>query len=510
MSTHEKPLSKRPHSKERVVSRKSSRGLAGSRALSRALDASDVPIWLIGVDGRLAYFSEGASRWLGFDTESLVGRTSVAGSPISDDPLDYLAASLSPPPGLAKRGTASLRIDPPAIHRRENDSGAERANPIEPLDVRFVRIGSSLDYQVLAVGGHFDDMKFDDELRDAVLLRQHLDAWRKRHAALATIATAGQSSVAKRLRTRIEVAASVRTHLGFFGPKGCGAESIASRIHHRSTSTDGSCEPIVTVEGSLMDAELLDATLMPLIHRLAESDQATATALVRGLDEMPPEAQHRLVELLQTYENRLRLIGLSSRQPAELREPIDELASENDLSALDEENRFGMLPALIDRLSSLTITIEPLTMRVDDIPLMATAALGASRAAKETAAERISRAALDALVVYPWPGNVQELIAAIGFAARHAPGESIAVEHLPLVVRSFRTGEAITLDNEQKSLPLDQEMRAFELQKIQEAVEAAGGNRAEAARRLGISRARLIRRLADHSGLEASPKRSGS
>jgi len=465
------------------------------RALARMFDASSVPIWLIGEDGHLAYFSEAALAWLGLAADDLLGRRSVAGSPISNDPLDFLAASLSPPPGLASHGTAGLRIEPPHIAGRS----------IEPLEVRFLRLGTDSAYQVLAVGGRFEERKIDEDLHDAISLRQHLDGWRKRHADLATIAAAGVSSAARRLRKRLAVASAIRTHLAFFGPPGCGAESMASVVHQKSAPR----EPLVVVEGAVMDAELLDATLLPLVHRLADSREATATALVRGCDEMPAEAQQRLNELVDTYEPRLRLIALCGPHIKWLREPIDDPEGEDALSLLDEPIASGLLAATIERVSGLTVRVEPLAARVEDIPLLATATLDAYRAASTSATrgavgkgaqqvtvERLSRAALDALVVYPWPGNVDELNQAIGHAVRQTHQATIAVEHLPLAIRTYRSGEKSSARHV-APVALDEALRRFELQVIDDALAAADGNRAEAARTLGISRARLIRRLAD-------------
>ena len=120
-------------------------------------------------------------------------------------------------------------------------------------------IGEDQTAVTIAIAGKFADSESSAALRDAVAVRQRLDWWRKRHAAIATIATAGISPAARRLRARVHVAASTRSHIGFFGPAGCGAESIASRIHQLSAPG----EPLVTVDGPLMDAELLDATVDP-------------------------------------------------------------------------------------------------------------------------------------------------------------------------------------------------------------------------------------------------------
>ncbi len=448
------------------------------RALTRLLDATDAPLWVIGPTGKIVYLSAGAAVWLGVDLDRLLDRRSISGAPLSNDPLDALAAALSPPQGLSERGTASLRVQPPTIDGRR----------IDPIQVRFVRLGAEHPLTI-AIGGEFDDRVADPELVDAVAVRQRLDAWRKRHMQLATIATAGVSAAARRMRARLQVAAAIRAHIGFFGPPGCGAESIATRVHQLSAPG----ESFVTVDGPLMDAELLDATMMPLIHQLADSADTRATALVRGLDEMPAEAQQRLAALLASYPQRLRLIGLCGARPSVLREPLDDVLITADEHHLDEEPSRGIDSRLIEVLSSLTVVCEPLAARVEDIPLLAAAAVDARHAAGEGTAERLSRNALDALVSYPWPGNFEELDGAIRHAVRTAHRQSIGVEHLPLAIRSYRLGDGSAAKSTAPSL--DEALRRYELRLITEAMEASAGNRAEAARRLGISRARLLRRI---------------
>ena len=97
-----------------------------------------------------------------------------------------------------------------------------------------------------------------------------------------------------------------------------------------------------------MDAELLDATLMPLVHQLTESREARATALVRGLDEMPLEAQHRLAALLETFSGRLRLLALCGPRPSVLAETLDEHRPSNPL--VPEESARGITAKLIEVL----------------------------------------------------------------------------------------------------------------------------------------------------------------
>jgi transcriptional regulator with AAA-type ATPase domain len=448
------------------------------RRLARLLDDGNTPLWVIGPAGELAYLAAPCARWLGVEVESLVDRRSIAGAPVSDDPLDRLAASLSAPPGIAARGTASLRVQPPA-------TGQHRP---EFLEVRYVRVGQGDSAFTIAVAGAFDDRMVDPELQDAVALRQRLDTWRKRNADLASIVTAGVSSVSRQMRRRLRVAASTRIDVGLFGPVGCGSESVAKRIHQLSAPG----EVMVVVDGPLMDAELLDASMTPLLHHLADSSEARATALVRGLDEMPMDAQQRLVSLLDTFSDRLRLLALGGPHPTMLADHGEQNGAA-DILGLHDEAPHGICAGLIEILSALTLVCHPLADRVEDIPLMATAMLDRRHAAGEGKAERISRAALDSLVIYPWPRNMDELDEAIRHAVRTAPGTSIGVEHLPLAVRSYRPGERMGVGS--AITPLDVALGRYQRRLIHDALEAAEGNRAEAARRLGISRARLLRKL---------------
>lgn len=457
------------------------------RRLTRLLEECDAPLWVIDPTGQLAYLSAGCLAWFGVDLESMVDRRSVAGSPVSDDPLDRLAASISPPQGLSTRGTASLRVQPPAI-------GDHRP---EPREVRYLRVGRGSDAITIGVAGHFDDRLVDPEFQDAVALRQRLDTWRKRNTVLATIATAGVSAAARRMRRRIRVAASTRTDVGLFGPAGCGSEAIAKRLHQLSAPG----EALVVVDGPLMDSELLDATMMPVLHQLTDSSEVRATALVRGLDEMPMEAQQRLVSLMETFADRLRLLALCGPQPKTLFE-AGEKSEASEILGLHDEVPSGICGGLIEILSSMTVACHPLAQRVEDIPLIATAMLDRRHASREGTAERISRAALDALVIYPWPRNLDELDEAIRIAVRTAPGQSIGVEHLPLAVRSYRPGEPQGPGNTIR--PLDVAVQRYQLRLINEALEATGGNRAEAARRLGISRARLLRKLEEAADEESN------
>ena len=169
------------------------------------------------------------------------------------------------------------------------------------------------------------------------------------------------------------------------------------------------------------------------------------------------------------------------------------------VESIDETNPRGVIRELAEVLSALTVVIEPLASRVEDVTVLAAALLDDRRAKGDVSCERFSRAALDALVVYPWPRDFDELAEAVDHAAGRGSGAAIGVEHLPLAIRSYRPSESSAAAHATQT-PLDDAVARYELRLINAALEAADGNRAEAARQLGISRARLLRKIADAIG----------
>jgi hypothetical protein len=450
------------------------------RPFSRLIDRAATPFWVVGPDGRLVFLSAAVGDWLTIEPESLVGRLCVAGTSISEDPLDYLAASLAAPSGFLSSGTASLLVQP-------TFPGA-RSRRIAPRDTRFVRIGQGAEAITLAVAGDFNDQAVDPVIDGAVLLRQQLDSWRRHHEAFATSVLIGTSRAARRIDRQVRLAGSVRSDLMILSPSGCFQESVATTVHQKAAPG----EPVVMIDGSLMDAELLDASLGVVLNHLADSDRTTATAIVKAIDETPPDAQYRLAEHLQQFNHRLRLIAIADRYP---QQAVDDPgnAKTDDAVGSDEPSPVGIINSLADRLCGLRIRLCPLAERIEDLPVIATSLLDRRRASGDGSADRMARATLDALVIYPWPDNFRELDQAIRHATRHCRGEVIGLEDLPLAIRSYRPNQSVPVD--QQEINLDQAVRGFESELIHRTLRAADGNRAEAARRLSISRARLLRKL---------------
>jgi DNA-binding NtrC family response regulator len=150
---------------------------------------------------------------------------------------------------------------------------------------------------------------------------------------------------------------------------------------------------------------------------------------------------------------------------------------------------------LFFRLRVVEIELPPLRERKGDILLLAQAFL--KEFAKENAKKvrEISPEAMEALMSYSWPGNVRELRTALEHAVVLCRGEKIGLRDLPATVRGQGP---LPLSTGEKATPAgggDLTVKEAEKQLIIRALKESEGNRTEAARKLGMSRRTLHRKL---------------
>jgi DNA-binding NtrC family response regulator len=140
--------------------------------------------------------------------------------------------------------------------------------------------------------------------------------------------------------------------------------------------------------------------------------------------------------------------------------------------------------------------VPPLRDRRDDIPLLVAAFLN-QRGADSGSVPEVSREVMDLLMAYAWPGNVRELRSVIESAVIRAQGSMLLPVHLPAEImgttpRHDRPAPALHVEPLQPEVAVSGDER----QRLLNALRQAGGNRAAAARLLGIGSATLYRKLA--------------
>jgi DNA-binding NtrC family response regulator len=164
-------------------------------------------------------------------------------------------------------------------------------------------------------------------------------------------------------------------------------------------------------------------------------------------------------------------------------------ATNRDLKKEVAEDRFR--EDLYYRLNVIPIHIPPLRDRKNDIPLLVGHFLKEAGERYQQETLTVTNEALSMLLEYPWPGNVRELQNAIQFAIVKHRGKTISPADLPHEIRDFRMTCSPTKRHPTR---LDEDM-------IVAALTQAGGNKAKAARILGIGRATLYRFLSAHPNI---------
>jgi PAS domain S-box-containing protein len=421
--------------------------------LLSVLDRLQLAAAVVDREGRVAFVSRTA--------EALIGR----GQPLVGGPWKRL---------LPLRGAEAERLEammarPPHKRARlplELDTGAAR---------QFVEIEAHDDprdasRRILV----FHDVS---EVRE---LRRLLD---ERPAFLGLV---GRSQPMQGVYDQIRELARVDSTVLIEGATGTGKELVARAIHVSSARQAG---PFVAVNCAGLTESLATSQLFG--HRRGSFtgayDDRTGffeaanggTLFLDEIGDLPLGLQTALLRVLQ--EREVARVGDSHARKVDVRVLA---ASQSDLALEAAAGRFRA--DLLYRIRVATIRLPSLAERLEDVPLLAAAFLDERRAATAKNVDEIRPQAMRALIDYAWPGNVRELKSAIESAVIRCQGRAIGLADLPAHVAQ-PAGRGKGEDGEQSGGVSDELLAVL---------RESRGNRAAAARRLGISRTTLYRRLA--------------
>ncbi len=307
----------------------------------------------------------------------------------------------------------------------------------------------------------------------------------------------GDAPAFKETLLQVQRAARSDANVLLLGESGTGKELLARSIHQLSARAKG---PFVAINCAAIPEPLLENELFG--HEkgafTGASGRKTGRAEIahRGtlfldeIGEMPPPLQAKILRLVQ--EKQFERVGGVQTLSVDVRVVA---ATNRDLRAAVAAKEFR--EDLFFRLSVFPIDIPPLRRRRGDIPLMAEAFL--ERYARELGRRelRLSDEAMRALAEHPWPGNVRELQNALERAAILCDGASIRPEHLrlgPVGSGGPTIADVVDLSGALEDVRQRAALRA-EQAALRLALEEAGGDRALAAKRLGLSVQALGRRV---------------
>ncbi len=386
---------------------------------------------------------------------------------------------------LAERGSIALAVD--AMRAGASDYLAKPIAPERLLD---------------ALAAHADRRRaagelapLSEKIAPELMLDQLVGATPQFRSALAV--------AAKAARNRLPIL--------IVGEAGSGKETFARAIHHASLRARG---PFVQVDCKAVAANIIDSELlghMPgafpgafaeRVGRIVEADGGTL--LLDEIGALPRETQEKLDRVLATGE--VRPVGCNGSNSVDVR--LVATASRE----LPEDFHAG----LAERIGATKVILPPLRDRSADIPALARHFL--ARFAEEPGMQSLSigNDALAVLMRYGWPGNVRQLAGVLFRAALQAEGHSLTAEDFPhIAIQSRFSGRRSDVSPDIGKVSADAAMSGapgvtlycqdghirpleeIEADIIRLAIGHYRGRMTEVARRLGIGRSTLYRKLGE-------------
>lgn len=296
-----------------------------------------------------------------------------------------------------------------------------------------------------------------------------------------------QNETLRAILGRVDTTAASDSSVLLIGETGVGKELFAEYIHRTSGRSE---RPLVKVGLAALPHELLETELFghekgAFTSALSEkkglfelSDRGTI--FLDDIDDFPLALQSKLLRVLESHE--VMRVGGTTPIPVDIR-----LITATKVDLKELVNRGIFRADLYYRINVVPISIPPLRDRRDDIPLLIDHFLRRFAPDKHLT---LTEDALRAMVNYSWPGNVRELRNVVQRIALFA-SDAIQLKDLPPEIRTDDPLQLLIKSCHQclvdDHMSFDQVIACLESNLLRQALENAAGNRAQAAKTLGMN-----------------------
>jgi PAS domain S-box-containing protein len=315
-------------------------------------------------------------------------------------------------------------------------------------------------------------------VRDQIALAEEVRELRIQISKEAGPTIIGKSKKISEALGRVRAIAGTDTTVLITGESGSGKELVAEAIHNLSKRSK---KPLIKVNCAALPESIIESELFghtkgaftgAVSNRIGRFEAAHGgTIFLDEIGDISPGVQVRLLRVLE--ERKIERVG--DYRPIQVDVRIIAATNQN-LRSLVEKGRFR--EDLFYRLNVFNIHMPPLRERTEDIPLLVAHFIKECSREMGKEIRSISDEAMSSLLQHNWKGNVRELMNVIESACVLCAGQTIQTEHMPPILEVWSTSVEATSDKD-----------------IQEALRLTRGNKAKAARLLGIHRSTLYRRM---------------
>jgi len=436
------------------------------------LGSTVTPVFALDAERRIRAFNAGCQSLTGWAPGDVLGETCHYGSVSEIAGAAALAASLCPPPEVFSGQEASA----PAHLVHQAGHTLSRILYFFPLRDEKGRLNG-----VLGIVGDEPPAGRVKDTSGARLLHAELAALRTRMSArFASNTIVARSVVMRRVLAQLQIALSSQAAVLFAGGPGSGREHLARVLHF---SGPGRANSFIPLDCRRLSPEELDRIWNRILdsHRPETTSSSPVsplpgTVFFADVEFLPRDLQQRIVTGL-AEPGPLRLLASTTLSPSAF------VAHEN------------LRPDFHVLVSPLTIELPPLSRRLDDLPLLAQHFLEELNRHGPKQVGGFDEEVWPVLARYDWPGNLDELAAVVGEAHVHATETLIRPHDLPYRFRTSLAAQESPPAAEPPPLLLDPLLTKVETQLISLALRRCRNNRSKAAELLGITRARLLRRI---------------
>jgi Nif-specific regulatory protein len=309
--------------------------------------------------------------------------------------------------------------------------------------------------------------------------------------AAAEVQLIGESPQVEAIRSTAARVAATELAVLILGENGTGKEVVAKLIHYLSDRRD---EPFVAVNCAALTETLLESELFGHekgaftdAHEARAGKFEVASGGTLFLDEIGDLSPGGQAKLLRVLEEKV-VVRVGGSMPIQTDTRVI-AATNQDLAKMVRER--GFREDLFFRLNVVAIELPPLRERSEDVLLLGDHFLEdfCKKAHRKT--PQLTAAARKRLLSHPWPGNVRELRNLMERLAYLSQGDKVDADELAFILAPGDEAAGWNTLN----LPLSDATSHFQRQYIEQNIERARGNMSEAAKRLGLHRSNLYRKM---------------